>query len=89
MFFVWATVLATHTRFRQALPTERIRLLPVKMPGHPIVSTFGIILIVALAVSTVFVQGLEWTVPLFLGWLALITLLYFLRRTQRDQHRIE
>ena len=81
MFFVWATILVTHVRFRQALPRERLRLLRVKMLGHPMASMFGILVILALAVSTVFVQGLEWTVPLFLGWLALITFLYFLQRS--------
>ena len=80
MFFVWTTILVTHIRFRQALPPERLRLLPIKMPGYPIGSTSGIIAILALAISTVFVRGLEWTLSWFLGWLALMTFLYFLRR---------
>lgn len=80
MFFVWATILVTHIRFRQALPPERLRALPIRMPGHPIVSTSGIVVIVALALSTIFVEGLEWTLPLFLAWLAVMTFIYFLRR---------
>ena len=51
----------------------------MKMPGHPLISMFGIVVIVALTASTAFVEGLEWTVPLFLAWLALTTLFYFLR----------
>jgi AAT family amino acid transporter len=79
MFFVWATILVTHIRFRQALSPERLGTLPIKMPGRPIISIFGSVVIVALAFSTIFVEGLEWTVPLFLGWLALVTFLHFLR----------
>ena len=76
MFFVWATILVTHIRFRRALPRERLQRLAIKMPGHPIGSILGIAVILALAVSTAFVKGLEWTVPLFLGWLALVTFFY-------------
>jgi L-asparagine transporter-like permease len=79
MFFVWTTILVTHIRFRQAIRPEQLRTLSVKMPAHPISSTSGIVAILALTASTAFVKGLEWTVPLFLVWLALVTLLYFLR----------
>jgi len=64
MFFVWIAILVTHIRFRQTLP---------------LTSVAGIAVILALAASTPFVQGLEWTVPLFLAWLALTTVFYFLR----------
>jgi L-asparagine transporter-like permease len=79
MFFVWTMILITHIRFRQTLPPENLRILPVKMPGHPAGSIAGIVVILALAASTVFVKGLEWTVPLFLVWLAVTTLFYRLR----------
>jgi amino acid transporter, AAT family len=80
MFFVWTTILVTHIRFRNALPQEQRRALPVRMPGHPVPSMIGIAVILALAVSTAFVDGLKWTVPLFLVWLALMTFFYWLRR---------
>ena len=79
MFFVWTTILVTHVRFRKALSPDRLRVLPIKMPGHPVVAMLGIFVIVALAVSTIFVEGLEWTLPLSLGWLAFVTLFYLLR----------
>jgi Gamma-aminobutyrate permease and related permeases len=82
MFFVWATILATHIRFRRALPPDRRRLLPVRMPGHPIVSIFGIAVIVALALTSIFVKGLEWSLPLFFGWLTVATFLYFVGRSR-------
>ena len=80
MFFVWTTILVTHIGFRRTLSPERLCALPVKMPVHPISSVVGIIVILALAASMPFVEGLEWTVPLFLVWLAAMTFLYFLRR---------
>jgi L-asparagine transporter-like permease len=80
MFFVWTTILATHIRFRRALPLERVRLLPVQMPGKTLFSMLGIVVILALAVSTVFVEGLEWTVPVFLAALILMTVFYFIRK---------
>jgi L-asparagine transporter-like permease len=80
MFFVWTTILVTHIRFRQTLPPERVRKLPVQMPGNVGLSAFAILVIVALAASTAFVEGLEWTVPFFLVSLAVMTGFYFLRR---------
>jgi AAT family amino acid transporter len=68
MFFVWIAILVTHIRFRQTRPA-----------GRPAASVAGIAAILALAASTPFVEGLEWTVPLFLAWLALTGVFYFLR----------
>jgi L-asparagine transporter-like permease len=79
MFFVWTTILVTHLRFRSALSLERIRALPVRMPIHGIASMFGIVVILALSATTVFVEGLEWTVPLLFAWLAIITAFYLFR----------
>jgi len=81
MFFVWTTILVTHIRFRQMLPIGRVQSLPVKMPGNMLLSLSGIAVILALAASTAFVEGLEWTVPLFLASLILMTMFYFFRRT--------
>jgi amino acid transporter, AAT family len=79
MFFVWTMILVTHMRFRQTVPAETFRSLPMKMPGHPAASITGIAAILALAASTVFVNGLEWTVPLFGVWLAVTTVFHIFR----------
>src|SRR5215475_13021486 len=73
MFFVWTTILATHIRFRQVLPRERVEKLPVHLPGNAGVSAFAILVILALATSTAFVEGLQWTVPFFLVAMAVMT----------------
>lgn len=79
MFFVWATILLTHLRFRKTLGGDQLQALPVQMPWHPFGSILGIAVIVALAASTPFVQGLERTVPLFGIWLVAITLFNAIR----------
>ena len=46
------------------------------MPAHPFPSLFAIIFLLALLASTPFVAGLEWTVPFFLIWVAILVVLY-------------
>src|SRR5262245_16915640 len=85
MFFVWTTILVTHIRFRQTLPPERLRILPIKMPGHPLTSMASIVAILALAASTAFVKGMEWTIPTFIVWLAVTTVIYFIRAKEHGE----
>jgi len=79
----WMVILITHLRFRRALSPERLASLPVRLPAHPIPSLIGIAALVAIASSTPFVQGLEWTFPLFALWLAPVSLYYFFRSRSR------
>ncbi len=88
MFFVWTTILVTYLRFRRSLPSERLQSLPVRMPSHRLMSLAGIAVIVALSGTTVFVEGLEWTVPLLLVWLAMITVFYFVRSRRQTSTQI-
>jgi AAT family amino acid transporter len=76
MLFVWLVILNTHLRFRKALPPERVLRLPMRLRVHPLFTLAGILLIVAIAVTTFFVDGLRWSVPAFSVFLALISLLY-------------
>jgi hypothetical protein len=45
----------------------------------------GIVLIIAVAVTTFFVDGLQWSVPAFSVFLVLISLLYLRIRRQETQ----
>jgi len=49
---------------------------------HPLFTLSGILSIVAIAVTTCFVNGLQWSVPAFSVFLALISLLYLRIRRQ-------
>jgi AAT family amino acid transporter len=84
MLFVWLTILNTHLRFRRSLTHERVMSLPMRLPVHPFLTVLGILLIAAVAITTFFVDGLQWSVPAFSVFLALISLLY-LRVRQREK----
>jgi L-asparagine transporter-like permease len=76
MLFVWLVILAAHLRFRQATPQEQLQRLPMRLPAHPFLTIAGIVLVLAIAATTWFVEGLRWSVPEFLAFLVVISLLY-------------
>jgi amino acid transporter, AAT family len=80
MLFVWLVILNTHLRFRKAMTRERILSLPMRLRAHPLFTIVGIVLLLAISVTTFFVDGLEWSVPAFLVFLGLISLLYMRSR---------
>src|SRR5580704_4352633 len=66
MLFVWLVILNTHLRFRQAITSERLLSLPMRLWAHPLFTVVGILLLLAIAATTFFVDGLQWSVPAFL-----------------------
>ena len=83
MLFVWLVILNTHLRFRKALTSEQLLHLPMRLRAHPFFTLAGILFIIAIAVTTFFVDGLQWSVPAFSVFLVLISLLY-LRVKQQE-----
>jgi amino acid transporter, AAT family len=83
MLFVWLVILNTHLRFRKALTREQFLHLPMRLRAHPFFTLAGILFIIAIAVTTFFVDGLQWSVPAFSVFLVLISLLY-LRVKQQE-----
>jgi len=84
MLFVWLVILNTHLRFRRAISRERLLSLPMRLRAHPFFTVLGIVLLLAISVTTFFVDGLEWSVPAFSVFLAGISILY--RRSRRQGH---
>jgi L-asparagine transporter-like permease len=82
MLFVWLVILRTHLRFRKALAHEQLLRLPMRLRAHPLFTLTGILFIIAIAVTTFFVDGLQWSVPAFSIFLVLISLLYLRIRKQ-------
>jgi AAT family amino acid transporter len=76
MLFVWLVILHTHLRFRQAIAPERMLSLPMRLPAHPLFTVVGILLLLALSVTTFFVDGLQWSVPAFCVFLGVISLFH-------------
>jgi L-asparagine transporter-like permease len=83
MLFVWLVILNSHLRFRKAAARDQVLTLPMRLPAHPIFTLAGIVSLVAIALTTFFVDGLRWSVPAFCVFLGLITLFYFGNRESR------
>jgi L-asparagine transporter-like permease len=76
---IWLLIFVCHFRFRRRLDPERLKVLPVRVPLHPLPGIVGIALVLAALAATPWVSGLEWTVPMFLLWLAVIAVAYAAR----------
>jgi amino acid transporter, AAT family len=83
MLFVWLVILCSHLRFRKAVARERLLNLPMRLPAHPILTLAGIVLLLAISMTTFFVDGLRWSIPAFAVFLGLITLAYFRNRESK------
>ena len=64
----------TYLRFRASLSPEQLARLPIRMPAHRVAAWFGIVSLAAIAVTTFFVDGLQYTVLSFLPFLAVISI---------------
>jgi L-asparagine transporter-like permease len=80
MFFVWIVILMTHLRFRQTLGREEVAKLPLRLHAHPLPTVAGILALLAIAGSTFWVDGLQYTVPSFVAFLLVISLIYLRNR---------
>jgi amino acid transporter, AAT family len=81
MYFVWIVILLAHLRFRRSIGA-RVNDLPLKLRLFPISNYFGIMVLVAVACATVYVEGLQYSVPIFSLLLAIMSLVYLkIRRT--------
>ena len=76
MLFIWIVILFTYLRFRASISPEQVAQLPIRLPAHKLAATFGIVSLVAITLTTFFVDGLQYTVPSFLPFLAVISILY-------------
>ncbi len=84
MLFVWLVILTTHLRFRRAITSERLSSLPMRLRAHPFFTVVGILLLLAISVTTFFVDGLQWSIPAFSVFLAAISLLYWSNRRSKE-----
>jgi L-asparagine transporter-like permease len=87
MLFVWLVILNTHLRFRRAITSERLASLPMRLRAHPFFTVVNIVLLLAISVTTFFVDGLQWSFPAFAVFLAVISLLYLRNRRRKESMR--
>jgi amino acid transporter, AAT family len=83
MLFVWLVILNTHLRFRRTIARERLVSLPMRLWAHPFFTMAGIAALIAIFVTTFFVDGLRWSVPAFCIFLVFISLVYWRNRTRK------
>jgi L-asparagine transporter-like permease len=83
MFFVWIVILMTHIAFRRSLGPARIAALPMRLRFYPYSTILGIAALLGIAVSTFFVDGLQYTVPTFAPFLAIVSIAYWVARRRR------
>ena len=76
MFFVWMVILITHLRFRKSTMSSGIQL-PIKLIFSPYSNWLGIGALAAITVTTFFVDGLQYSVPAFLPFLLVLSLMYW------------
>jgi AAT family amino acid transporter len=82
MLFIWIVILFTYLRFRATLSPDALARLPIRMPAHRLAAGFGIVALGAITITTFFVDGLQYTVPSFLPFLAIISILYVRARAR-------
>ena len=76
MFFVWSIIMLAHLSFRRSIGGSRAALLPIRLPFSPYAQIAALLALAAIALSTFYVKGLEYSVPSFLPFLLVITTLY-------------
>jgi amino acid transporter, AAT family len=86
MLFIWIVILFTYLRFRAAMSPAQVARLPIRLPAHRAAAIFGIVSLAAITVTTFFVDGMQYTVPSFLPFLAVISILYARMRKRAGAH---
>lgn len=76
MYFVWIVILLAHLRFRRSIGTK-VKDLPLRLRLFPSSNLLGIAVLIAIACSTFYVDGLQYSVPTFAVLLAIMSLVYW------------
>ncbi len=83
MFFVWIIILLAHLAFRRSLGHARVALLPIRLPFSPYSQIGALIALVAITISTFYVEGLQYMVPSFMPFLLVITAFYWVLKRSK------
>lgn len=78
--FVWFMIFVTHLYFRPRWEAQGHPKLPVRLIGYPYTSILGATALVAIIITTWWVEGMRVTMLAGLPWLAFITGAYFIFR---------
>lgn len=81
--FVWLMIFVTHLRFRPRWTALGGRRLPVRAPLFPMTSILGGLAVLAIIISTWWVEGMRPTMEAGIPWLLVLTVLYFFAKRRR------
>lgn len=81
--FVWLTIFVTHLAFRPKWTAGGGARLPVRMIGYPYTSVIGAGAIIAILITTWWVEGMRITLISGVPWLVILTIAYL----GVDRHR--
>jgi AAT family amino acid transporter len=83
MFFVWIVILLAHLCFRRALGKALVAQLPTRLRFSPYSQIAALIALSSIAISTLNVKGLEYSVPSFIPLLLVISAFYWKLNRER------
>jgi len=80
MLFIWIVILVTYLQFRRTVPRTILERLPLTLPTNRFAAGFGIVALLAIALTTFFVDGLRYSIPLFVPFLLIMSAAYLRTR---------
>ena len=83
--FAWLMIFITHLSFRKHWRAREGRRLPVQMPLFPFTTIAGGLAVLAILISTWWVEGMRVTLEAGIPWLLLLTVFYFAWGRQRGR----
>jgi AAT family amino acid transporter len=83
ILFVWLMIFVTHIRFRPRWEAAGGRPLPARLIGYPYTSIIGAVAMVAILVTTWWVEGMRITLIAGIPWLSALTIIYFIVKRRR------
>jgi AAT family amino acid transporter len=76
MYFVWIVILLAHLRFRRAMGTK-VNELQLRLKFFPASSFLAAGALLALGASTFYVEGLQYSVPIFMILIIVMSVVYW------------
>lgn len=82
--FAWLMIFITHLRFRKHWDARTDRALPLRVKFFPYTTILGGMAVLAILISTWWVDGMRVTLQAGIGWLVLITIVYYAIGKRRE-----
>jgi hypothetical protein len=88
VFFGWTVILLTRLRSRQSVDRTTLQGLPRPLRAYPLRTLASMAAISAIAFSTFWVDGLQYTPPTFVPLLLVLSVVYVRHRTRHQPNGV-